>query len=171
MHPAKPRVLAASRPVKPIIIAAADMIVAALAPVAALAARRGHFDDLDTYLTYWLRVRYLFRCVLLCLPDRTRDLALFLLARSIPLSSFGHDRRRLGLVCLFHNRPDGTCLAHRANPSCSDPLRRLSARADDRPTSRAFKESVTAILQARRDFNQANPRDRNEFPSLKFICD
>ena len=53
MHLAKPRVLAASRPVKPIIIAAADMIVAAIAPVAALAARRGHFDDLDTYLTYW----------------------------------------------------------------------------------------------------------------------
>src|SRR5215204_5080485 len=33
MRLAKPRVLAASRPVKPIIIAAADMIVAALAPV------------------------------------------------------------------------------------------------------------------------------------------
>jgi len=30
------------------------MIVAAIAPVAALAARRGHFDDLDSYLTYWL---------------------------------------------------------------------------------------------------------------------
>ena len=54
MHLAKPRVLAASRPVKPKIIAAADMIVAALAPVAALAARRGHFDDLGSYLTYWL---------------------------------------------------------------------------------------------------------------------
>src|SRR5215208_1114533 len=54
MHFAKPRVLAASRPIKPIIIAAADMIVAAIAPVAALAVRRGHFDDLDSYLTYWL---------------------------------------------------------------------------------------------------------------------
>src|SRR3954451_11899369 len=54
MHLARPRVLAASRPVKPIIIAAADMIVAVIAPVAALAARRGHFDDLDSYLTYWI---------------------------------------------------------------------------------------------------------------------
>jgi len=54
MHLARPRVLAASRPVKPIIIAAADMIVAVIAPVAALAARRGHFDDLDTYFVYWI---------------------------------------------------------------------------------------------------------------------
>src|SRR4051812_27990977 len=54
MHVARPRVLAASRPAKPIIIGAADMLVAVIASVAALVARRGHFEDLDTYLTYWI---------------------------------------------------------------------------------------------------------------------
>ena len=48
------RVLAPSRPLPTGAIAVADQIVAILAPVAALALRRGEFAAIDEYLSYWL---------------------------------------------------------------------------------------------------------------------
>jgi FlaA1/EpsC-like NDP-sugar epimerase len=48
------QVLAPSRPLPTGAIAVADQIVAILAPVAALALRRGEFAAIDEYLSYWL---------------------------------------------------------------------------------------------------------------------
>jgi lipopolysaccharide/colanic/teichoic acid biosynthesis glycosyltransferase len=48
------RLLSAARPVPTAAIVAADLLVACVAPIAALILRRGHFSDFSEYSYYWL---------------------------------------------------------------------------------------------------------------------